>query len=77
MTNSQLFPFTGSAGPLALTPENASGTCLTVKGAVIDQAPCNAADPDQSFTFGGSVAADSGVDNATPTTTAQAETGES
>ncbi|KIW95084.1 uncharacterized protein Z519_03667 [Cladophialophora bantiana CBS 173.52] len=28
-TNSQLFPVTGSAGPLTLTPENAPGDCLT------------------------------------------------
>ena len=58
VTNSQLFPLAGSAGPLALTPENAPGTCLTVNGAVIDQAPCNAADPDQSFVFGDTTAAD-------------------
>lgn len=52
MTNSQLFPFSGGAGPLALTPENAAGSCLTVKGAVIDIAACNSADPNQSFSFG-------------------------
>ncbi|KAK4937774.1 hypothetical protein LTR10_021651 [Elasticomyces elasticus] len=54
VTNSQLFPFSGSAGPQALTPENAAGTCLVVAGNVIDQAACNAADPNQSFTFGDS-----------------------
>lgn len=52
MTNSQLFPFNGTAGPQALTPENAPGTCLTVDGNIIDQATCNTADPNQSFTFG-------------------------
>ncbi|KIV85023.1 hypothetical protein PV11_00761 [Exophiala sideris] len=52
VTNSQLFPFNGSAGPQALTPENAAGTCLVVAGNVIDQAACNVADPNQSFTFG-------------------------
>ncbi|EXJ71743.1 uncharacterized protein A1O5_05552 [Cladophialophora psammophila CBS 110553] len=52
VTNSQLFPFTGSAGPLTLTPENAPGDCLTVNGALIDIAACNAADANQSFTFG-------------------------
>jgi len=52
VTNSQLFPFNGTAGPLALTPENAAGTCFTVTAAnVIDEAPCNSADPNQSFTF--------------------------
>jgi len=52
VTNSQLFPFNGTAGPLALTPENAVGTCFTVTAAnVIDEAPCNPADPNQSFTF--------------------------
>ncbi|KAI1627449.1 hypothetical protein EDD37DRAFT_656369 [Exophiala viscosa] len=52
VTNSQLFPFNGTAELQALTPGNAPGTCLTVAGNVIDQAACNAADPDQSFTFG-------------------------
>ncbi|OAP60872.1 hypothetical protein AYL99_05874 [Fonsecaea erecta] len=51
VTNSQLFPFNGSAGPLALTPENAPGDCLTVSGGLIDIAACNPADPKQSFTF--------------------------
>ncbi|KIW85852.1 hypothetical protein Z517_01244 [Fonsecaea pedrosoi CBS 271.37] len=52
VTNSQLFPFSGGAGPLALTPENAPGSCLAVSGAVVDIAACNTADPNQSFTFG-------------------------
>jgi hypothetical protein len=62
VTNSQLFPFSGGAGPLAIiSPGNQVGSCLTVKGAVIDIATCNQGDPDQSFTFGngGSAAASS------------------
>lgn len=53
VTNSQLFPFDGSAGPLSITPENQAGTCFTVKGNVIDVASCNSADANQSFTFDG------------------------
>ncbi|KIX94489.1 uncharacterized protein Z520_09875 [Fonsecaea multimorphosa CBS 102226] len=68
VTNSQLFPFNGSAGPLSLTPENAPGDCLTVNGALIDIAACNAADPNQSFTFDDAGAAVSTtVDAASPT----------
>jgi hypothetical protein len=52
VTNSQLFAFTGGAGPLALTPENSVTTCLTVKGSLIDQTSCSKTDPNQSFTFG-------------------------
>ncbi|KAF4632402.1 hypothetical protein G7Y89_g5722 [Cudoniella acicularis] len=54
VTNSQLFNFTGGAGPLSLEPENAVGTCLAVTaGNVLDQAPCKAGDATQSFSFGG------------------------
>jgi hypothetical protein len=53
VTNSQLFPFHGSAGPLSITPENQPGTCFTVKGNVIDVAACDSADANQSFTFDG------------------------
>lgn len=56
VTDSQLFPFAGSAGPLAFSPKNSAGTCLTVKGAVIDQAPCNTVDSNQSFSFGDAAA---------------------
>jgi hypothetical protein len=52
VTNSQLFPFSGGADPLALTPENAAGSFLTVKGKIVDIAACNAADPNQQFGFG-------------------------
>ncbi|OCT51519.1 putative mg2+ transporter protein [Cladophialophora carrionii] len=55
------------AGPLAFTPENAPGSCFTVKGAVIDIAACDSADPNQSFTFGDSVSPVS----APPATTAE------
>ncbi|KAE9365719.1 hypothetical protein N431DRAFT_548846 [Stipitochalara longipes BDJ] len=58
VTNSQLFAFTGGAGPLALQPENAAGTCLTVTSAnILDEANCNAGDANQAFTFGGGGAA--------------------
>ena len=66
VTNSQQFAFGGGAGPLALSPENSAGTCLTVKGAVVDQATCNKADANQSFTFAGaagSAAAGTGATN--------------
>ena len=52
VTDSQLFPFAGGAGPLNLTPKNSPGTCFTVKGNVIDQAACADGDANQSFTFG-------------------------
>lgn len=73
VTNSQLFPFAGGAGPLSFTPQNAPGTCLTVKGTVIDQAACNAADPSQSFTFG-DVPAPTSEPAASTTTAAQTTT---
>jgi len=57
VTDSQLFPFTGGAGPLAITPKNAVGTCFTIKGNVVDQAKCNPWDANQSFTFGSAAAA--------------------
>src|SRR4051794_8709131 len=54
VTNSQLFPFTGDAGPPVFSPISEKGTCLTVTaGNVLDQAACNAGDASQSFTFGG------------------------
>jgi len=67
VTNSQLFPFSGSAGPQSLTPENAPGQCFTVKGNVVDIAACNAADPNQQFSFGSGGAA-AGTIAATATT---------
>ncbi|CZS96685.1 uncharacterized protein RAG0_05902 [Rhynchosporium agropyri] len=62
VTNSQLFSFAGGAGPLALEPKNAAGTCLAVTGDILDQAPCKAGDAAQSFTF---VNASGGAQNAT------------
>ncbi|KAF7880129.1 uncharacterized protein EAF02_007766 [Botrytis sinoallii] len=57
VTNSQLFPFNETSGPLTLTPENAPGTCLSVTTAnVLDQAPCDESDSSQTFTFGASSA---------------------
>ena len=53
VTNSQLFNFNGSAGPLAFQPQNQAGSCLVVKGNAIDIAQCNTGDAGQSFTFGG------------------------
>ncbi|MCJ1466744.1 hypothetical protein MMC07_005364 [Pseudocyphellaria aurata] len=58
VADSQLFPFAGGSGPLSLAPGGAAGTCLTVKGKVLDQAGCDKGDANQSFTFGtGGVAA--------------------
>ncbi|KAI0805213.1 hypothetical protein GGR55DRAFT_283549 [Xylaria sp. FL0064] len=52
VTDSQLFPFNGGAGPLSLSPENDQTTCFTVLDNVIDVAPCQAGDLHQLFTFG-------------------------
>ncbi|KAI0430490.1 hypothetical protein F5Y09DRAFT_228625 [Xylaria sp. FL1042] len=52
VTDSQLFPFNGGAGPLSLSPENDPNTCFTVSDNVIDVAPCQAGDLHQLFTFG-------------------------
>ncbi|KAL2136363.1 hypothetical protein VTI74DRAFT_4195 [Chaetomium olivicolor] len=56
VTNSQLFPFNGSAGPLSLRPQNKAGSCLVVRGNAIDIAKCNDGDANQTFTFGGAAA---------------------
>ncbi|TGO62585.1 hypothetical protein BOTNAR_0111g00020 [Botryotinia narcissicola] len=63
VTNSQLFPFNETSGPLTLSPENAPGTCLSVTAAnVLDQAPCDESDSSQTFTFGASsVSADPAI----------------
>lgn len=55
MTDSQLFPFNGGAGPLSLSPENDLDSCLAVSNEVIDVAPCQAGDLHQLFTFGDSL----------------------
>ncbi|KAI1122541.1 hypothetical protein F5Y10DRAFT_253868 [Nemania abortiva] len=55
VTDSQLFPFNGGAGPLSLSPENDEDICFTVSDSVIDVAPCRAGDLSQLFTFGDSL----------------------
>ncbi len=49
-TNSQLFKFLGGAGPETLEPLSNVGTCLVVKGNVLDQAKCGG--KGDTFTFG-------------------------
>lgn len=54
VTPSQLFNFTGGAGPLAFQSLSGSNVCLAITAAdVLDQAPCAAGDATQSFSFGG------------------------
>ncbi|PTB65243.1 hypothetical protein BBK36DRAFT_165629 [Trichoderma citrinoviride] len=61
VTNSQLFAFTGGAGPLSLTPGNDPTKCFAAKGNVVDIADCNDSDATQKFTFGDAAAG--GSDN--------------
>ncbi|KAL7946757.1 hypothetical protein V8C42DRAFT_318720 [Trichoderma barbatum] len=66
VTNSQLFAFTGGAGPLSLTPGNDPTKCFVAKGNAVDIADCNDNDAAQKFTFGDAAAGsgnDSGKDN--------------
>ncbi|KAI1105682.1 hypothetical protein F4804DRAFT_118075 [Jackrogersella minutella] len=65
VTDSQLFPFNSSAGPLTFTPENDLQSCFTLKGDLVDIAPCAAGNSDQRFTFNGA----SGASSSTPTET--------
>ncbi|KAK5627568.1 hypothetical protein RRF57_003283 [Xylaria bambusicola] len=58
VTDSQLFPFNGGAGPLSLSPENDPDSCLAVSDEVIDIAPCVAGDLHQLFNFGDSLSLD-------------------
>ncbi|KAK0388377.1 hypothetical protein NLU13_4622 [Sarocladium strictum] len=53
VTESQLFAFNGSAGPLTLTPGNANGQCVTSDGNALGIAACVNGNRDQSFTIGG------------------------
>lgn len=69
VTDSQLFPFNGGAGPLSLSPENEPDTCLTVSNDVIDAAPCQAGDLRQLFTLGDALSL-----NPSPTSTDAKET---
>ncbi|KAI1134843.1 hypothetical protein F5Y05DRAFT_192399 [Hypoxylon sp. FL0543] len=71
VTNSQLFPFNGTSGPLTFSPENDPQSCFTVKGSVVDIAPCDAANADQQFTFDGTAAAGGNAPTATDTPTSQ------
>jgi hypothetical protein len=77
VANSQLFAFSGGAGPLTLTPQNQAGSCLVVKGNVLDITACNKADPNQSFTFGsnGAVAATATGNTSSTSTTLSASLG--
>ncbi|KAI1395835.1 hypothetical protein F4819DRAFT_169241 [Hypoxylon fuscum] len=65
VTDSQLFPFNGNSDSLAFAPNNDPQTCFTVKGDVVDVAPCDAGNADQQFTFGGA----SGAGGDAPTET--------
>jgi len=75
VTDSQLFAFTGGAGPLALVPQSGKNAiCLTVKGSAIDQTACNgaaSATGAELFTFGGKPAAIAKTAAATATALAQ------
>ncbi|KAI1328435.1 hypothetical protein F5Y16DRAFT_154753 [Xylariaceae sp. FL0255] len=53
VTNSQLFPYNGGAGPLSFSPENQEDSCFTVtSNNVLDIAPCEGGNLDQLFAFG-------------------------
>ncbi|KAM0264941.1 hypothetical protein ACHAQJ_000457 [Trichoderma viride] len=70
VTNSQLFPFTGGAGPLSLSPENDATKCLVANGNLVDIADCSTSDATQKFTFGGSAG---GSDNNTSSVIASSQ----
>ncbi|KAI0880750.1 uncharacterized protein GGS22DRAFT_79633 [Annulohypoxylon maeteangense] len=65
VTDSQLFPFTSSAGAITFTPENDLQSCFTVKGNVVDVAPCAAGNANQQFTFGDAAASAGGSQTTT------------
>ncbi|KAI1359715.1 hypothetical protein F5Y08DRAFT_318878 [Xylaria arbuscula] len=71
VTDSQLFPFNGGAGPLSLSPENDLASCFTVSNEVIDVASCQAGDLHQLFTFGDSLSLEP---NSTSTNTPETPT---
>ncbi|KAI5860581.1 hypothetical protein GGS23DRAFT_229901 [Durotheca rogersii] len=52
VTDSQLFSFDSSSGPVTFSPRNEPQLCFTVKGDIVDAAPCAAGNADQQFTFG-------------------------
>jgi hypothetical protein len=77
VTNSQLFTFSGGAGPLPLIPQNGNNaTCLTVNGNLLDQTSCDptTASGDELFTIGpssnSSSAASASSDTASPSAAA-------
>ncbi|KAF7348482.1 hypothetical protein MVEN_01365600 [Mycena venus] len=74
VTDSQLFAFTGGAGPQALVPQSGkNAVCLTVKGNVIDQTACNgaaSATGAELFTFGGKAAGNAAVASASASSAA-------
>ncbi|ROW12254.1 hypothetical protein VMCG_00160 [Cytospora schulzeri] len=53
VTASQIFPFNGEHGPLALRPNNGPGKCLSSNGTVVNIAECDDGDVAQKFTFEG------------------------
>ncbi|KAI0834520.1 hypothetical protein F5Y06DRAFT_156441 [Hypoxylon sp. FL0890] len=71
VTNSQLFPFNGTSAPLAFSPENDPQSCFTVKGNVVDVAPCDAANSNQQFTFDGTPVAGDNAPTETSILTSQ------
>ncbi|XXH04338.1 hypothetical protein Hte_010752 [Hypoxylon texense] len=74
VTDSQLFPFDGSSGPLSFSPNNDLQSCFTVKGDVVDVAACDAGNTDQLFTFDGAPASGSGSGNPAQTSAATTQT---
>jgi hypothetical protein len=51
VTDSQLFPFNGSAVPLSLSPSNGDGFCLFVDGDFVNIDSCREGAAEQTFTF--------------------------
>ncbi|KIK59617.1 hypothetical protein GYMLUDRAFT_44587 [Collybiopsis luxurians FD-317 M1] len=65
VSTSQLFTFTGGAGPLPLVPQNANnGICLTVSGGKVVQTTCNPATASGGELFTISASGDSSSANA-------------
>lgn len=62
VTNSQLFPFNGSAGPLSLSPSNGAGFCLFADSDFININNCSEGSSDQIFTIGDAAGGDDGAD---------------
>lgn len=62
VTNSQLFAFDGSSGPLTLEPSNGPGFCLFQDANVINIDSCREGASAQLFTIGDAVGSDDGAD---------------